>query len=62
MKFINVEYFNRFRGFGGVRLEDVVRVTAEGIENFTWTPRTVSDVEAVCRGAITSRLELTRKG
>lgn len=59
--FINKEALARFRGFGGVRLEDVVRVTATGMENFTWCPRTVADVEAVCAGTLSSRAELTRK-
>eukprot|EP01137_Pigoraptor_chileana_P015098 Opistho-2@70610 len=36
----------RFRGFGGVRLEDDVLVTADGIENLTQCPRTVDEVEA----------------
>ena len=38
-----------------------VCVQDTGIENLTWTPRTVADVEAVCAGKITSRLELFRK-
>ena len=42
---------DRFRGFGGVRLEDVVAVTAGGIDNYTTCPRTVSEVEAVMGGA-----------
>lgn len=41
------EVLQRFRGFGGVRLEDDVAVTADGIENFTVCPRTVEEVEAV---------------
>jgi Xaa-Pro dipeptidase len=59
--FINAAALARFRGWGGVRIEDVVRVTASGIDNFTWAPRTVADVEAVCAGAKTSRFELERK-
>jgi Xaa-Pro dipeptidase len=31
--FINTEVLARFKGFGGVRLEDVVVVTTDGIEN-----------------------------
>jgi hypothetical protein len=38
-----------------------VRVTDTGMENLTWCPRTVADVEAVCAGRITSRHELFRK-
>jgi Xaa-Pro dipeptidase len=40
----------QFRGFGGVRLEDVVAVTANGIRNFTVAPRTAGEVEAVMAG------------
>ena len=39
------------RGFGGVRIEDDVLVTATGCENFTLAPREVADVE-VCRPAV----------
>ena len=35
---------------GGVRLEDNVAVSADGIEVFTKVPRAVEDVEAVCQG------------
>lgn len=45
------EVIARFRGFGGVRLEDVVLVTVTGVDNLTLCPRTVSEVEAVRRGA-----------
>ena len=48
-KFIVPEALARFRGFGGVRLEDVVVVTASGAENLTLCPRTVAEVEAVMR-------------
>ena len=41
----------RFRGFGGVRLEDVVVVQASGPPtNLTTCPRTVKEVEAVRAG------------
>ena len=36
-------------------------VTKDGIENLTNCPRTVSDVEAVMSGKITSRHDLTKK-
>eukprot|EP00850_Spirogloea_muscicola_P011102 SM000067S20379 [mRNA] locus=s67:509389:522459:- [translate_table: standard] len=41
----------RLRGMGGVRLEDDVIVTSDGIENMTQCPREVVDVEAVMAGA-----------
>ncbi|CAM9423665.1 unnamed protein product, partial [Hapterophycus canaliculatus] len=40
----------RFRGFGGVRLEDDVVVTKDGVRNLTNCARTVEDVEAVMDG------------
>eukprot|EP00850_Spirogloea_muscicola_P002333 SM000009S23462 [mRNA] locus=s9:180661:188867:+ [translate_table: standard] len=41
----------RLRGMGGVRLEDDVIVTSDGIENMTQCPREIADVEAVMAGA-----------
>jgi len=39
------------RGFGGVRLEDNVLVTAAGVESLTRVPRDIAEVEAVMAGA-----------
>jgi len=47
---INTDVLKEFRGFGGVRLEDVVVITAEGCDNYTLCPRTVEEVEHVCGG------------
>ncbi|XP_077050794.1 xaa-Pro dipeptidase [Siphateles boraxobius] len=44
--FINRDVLNRFRGFGGVRIEDDIAVTADGVELLTCVPRTVAEIEA----------------
>lgn len=44
-KFINTKILARFRGTGGVRLEDDVLITEDGIENFTRLPSTVDEIE-----------------
>jgi Xaa-Pro dipeptidase len=43
--FLVPEVLARFRGFGGVRIEDDVLVTATGAENLTRVPRTVDEIE-----------------
>ncbi|KAH7285494.1 hypothetical protein KP509_33G031100 [Ceratopteris richardii] len=48
--FIVHEEIERFRGFGGIRLEDDVVITADGCENLTKCPREIRDVEAVMSG------------
>uniref|UniRef100_A0AAR2J663 Peptidase M24 domain-containing protein n=1 Tax=Pygocentrus nattereri TaxID=42514 RepID=A0AAR2J663_PYGNA len=44
--FINNEVLARFRGSGGVRIEDDIAVTADGVELLTCVPRTVEEIEA----------------
>jgi len=45
-KFLNIEKIKSFFGFGGVRIEDDVVVTKDGIENLSAaSPRTIEDIE-----------------
>ena len=57
-RFLNKEAIARFRGFGGVRIEDNVLVTETHADVLTHVPRTVKDVEAVMAGRIKVRSEL----
>ncbi|GKY94908.1 hypothetical protein MPSEU_000455700 [Mayamaea pseudoterrestris] len=50
-RYLNADRVNSLRGFGGVRLEDVVAVTNNGCVNYTLCPRTIAEVEAVMAGA-----------
>ena len=49
-QYVNVDRLNGLRGTGGVRLEDVVAVTATGCVNYTLAPRGVDEVEMVMGG------------
>ncbi|KYR02984.1 peptidase D [Tieghemostelium lacteum] len=45
-QFVNIEVLQRFRGFGGIRLEDDILVTDNGSENLSAAlPRTVEEIE-----------------
>ncbi|NP_001089413.1 peptidase D L homeolog [Xenopus laevis] len=44
--FINNAVLQRFRGCGGVRIEDDIAVTANGMELLTCVPRTVEEIES----------------
>ena len=46
-RFLDAGALARFRGFGGVRIEDDVLVTASGSENLTTLPREADAVEAL---------------
>ncbi|XP_014650226.1 PREDICTED: xaa-Pro dipeptidase [Ceratotherium simum simum] len=48
--FFNPEVLQRFRGFGGVRIEEDVVVTNSGMELLTCVPRTVEEIEACMAG------------
>ncbi|XP_027341238.1 xaa-Pro dipeptidase isoform X2 [Abrus precatorius] len=50
-RFLNQEVINRFKGFGGVRIESDVLVTAAGCYNMTKCPREIWEIEAVMAGA-----------
>ncbi|KAI9266907.1 peptidase M24, structural domain-containing protein [Phascolomyces articulosus] len=46
-KYFNLELIEKYRPVGGVRIEDTVLITEDGIENLTIAPKTVKDIEAV---------------
>ncbi|GAU11782.1 hypothetical protein TSUD_75330 [Trifolium subterraneum] len=50
-KYFNKEVITRFIGFGGVRIESDVLVTAAGCYNMTNCPRKIHEIEAVMAGA-----------
>lgn len=45
-KFLVPDQIARFRGKGGVRIEDDVEITADGCKNMTQVPRTVAEIES----------------
>jgi Xaa-Pro dipeptidase len=46
-KYINRSVLDRYRSLGGVRIEDVVLVTADGYENLVSAPKLIAEIEAV---------------
>ncbi|EIN04117.1 Creatinase/aminopeptidase [Punctularia strigosozonata HHB-11173 SS5] len=51
-KHVDLEVLRRYESVGGVRIEDVVRITADGYENLTTVPSDVQWIEGVCSGAL----------
>jgi Xaa-Pro dipeptidase len=49
-RFMNREVIERFRGTGGVRLEDVVLVTYDGPQSLSTCPRLIEEIEDVMAG------------
>ena len=60
-KFLVKDAIDRFRGFGGVRIEDDVIVTRDGVENMTCCPRLPEEVEAVMAGTLNDMREITTR-
>ncbi len=50
--FFNVEVLSRFRGTGGVRLEDVFVIRDDGVDNLTTCPRLPVEIESVMAGGL----------
>jgi Xaa-Pro dipeptidase len=48
--YLDASLVEEYRGFGGVRLEDVVVVTKSGMVNYTLCPRTVDEIEYCMAG------------
>ena len=51
-KFFNRDRLQELRHLGGVRIEDVVVITKDGIDNLTQCPRSIEEVESVMAGGV----------
>lgn len=51
-EFIDHEVLARYEQVGGVRIEDVVLITSDGLENLTTVRSDVEWVERVCSGEL----------
>ncbi|KAI8636005.1 peptidase M24, structural domain-containing protein [Parasitella parasitica] len=45
--YFDMDKINQYRVIGGVRIEDTVLITCDGIENFTVAPKQTQDIEAL---------------
>jgi Xaa-Pro dipeptidase len=45
VQYVNTEKVEKFRNFGGIRIEDDILVTADGVEVLTSAPKTIEDIE-----------------
>ena len=51
-KHINHEVLKRYESVGGVRIEDVILITADGHENLTTVGKETAWIEGVCSGEL----------
>jgi Xaa-Pro dipeptidase len=51
-KHIDQEVLKRYESVGGVRIEDVVLITPDGLENLTTVKSDTAWVEGVCSGEL----------
>ncbi|KAL8454923.1 hypothetical protein Emag_001289 [Eimeria magna] len=56
-RLLDFRVIDKYRGLGGVRLEDDVVVTDEGVRNLTVVPRTVEDVEELVQLGLQSKAD-----
>jgi len=53
-RFMVADVINQYRGFGGVRIEDDIAITDDGMELMTDVPRTVEEIEKIMAELTTS--------